>query len=352
MKIVEVPILMAVVASLVCIAVLSDAQQPEKVYRIGYLRVGSRSGPDPVNCRLDVEERDCAPNPSHTAFRERLRELGYVLGQNYVIEYRNAQGNRKRLPALAAELVQLEVDVIVTSPAPPAIRAAQEVTRTIPIIMAGVTLDPVTAGFVKSLARPGGNITGLAERQFEVNGKRLEILKDAFPQTSRVVLLVPRPPEAVSKATLTMWENPVATTKQGLGIEIRTVVARPRDRVDAVFTQISEERPDALLVPGISFTERRMAQIIAFTATRRLPTIYARTRFADAGGLMSYGVNDVDLFRNTATYVDKVLKGSKPADLPVERPSSFEFVINLKTAKQLDLTIPPSVLFKADRVIR
>ena len=315
---------------------LADAQQAGKVYRIGFLRIGSGS---PLTSRVAI------------AFRKGLRELGYVEGQNFVMEYRSAERKRERLPDLAAELVQLKVDVIVASPAPPTIRAAQGATRIIPIVMAGVTIDPVEAGFVTSLARPGGNITGMTNLESDLQPKRLELLKEAFPQISRVAILWPRPQQKHAM-------KEVEATGHALGIQIQAVVptrgARALGDLESALSAISQGRPDGLLVSGSALMSRHRAQmqIIEFTAKRRLPTMYARSVFVNVGGLMSYGANSPDMFRRTATYVDKILKGAKPADLPVVRPTKFELVINLKTAKKLGLTIPPQFLARADKVIK
>jgi putative ABC transport system substrate-binding protein len=277
--------------------------------------------------------------------RQGLRELGYVDGQNLVIEYRSAEGKPERRPEMAAELVRLKVDVIVTPGGPGVIRAAEGATRTIPIVIAGFRVDPVEAGFVVSLARPGGNITGLTNLDEQLHAKRLELLKEAFPRISRVAILWP--PDQQKQG---MKELDAAG--QALGIQIRSLLARRLGDVESAFSAISQERPDGLLVGLSRLINRHRAQIVEFTAKRKLPTIYSQRRFVDAGGLMFYGVKVSDLFRRAATYVDKILKGAKPGDLPVERPTKFELVINLKTAKQLGLTIPPEILMRADRVIK
>ena len=310
----------------------AEAQQSGKVYRVGWLRFSPRP----------------PTGAGHVAFRQKLHELGYVEGQNLVLEYRSAKGKRERRAEVAAELVRLKVDVIVVSPAPPLIRAAQRATRTIPILMAGVYVDPVKDGFVDSLAKPGGNITGLTNFESELHGKRLELLKEAFPQISRVAILWPRYQQ---KRGMKEFE----AARQALGIQIQSLVLTGSlrlEKVERFLSAISRERPDALLVASSAFILRYNARIIEFTAKRRLPTMYARRRFVKEGGLMSYGANLPDMFRRTATYVDKILKGAKPADLPVARPTKFELVINLKTAKKLGLTIPPQFLARADRVIK
>ncbi len=273
---------------------LAEAQQAEKVYRVGYLRAGSGSP---------------TVRPHQIAFRQRLRELGYIEGQNLVIESRSGEGKRERLPDLAAELVRLKVDVIVTSSAPPAVRAAQRATRTIPIVMSGSSADPVKAGFVVSLVRPGGNITGLTNLESELHEKRLELLKEAVPRISRVAILWPSRQQK-------RWRKEIEAVGQALGIQIQSVVISHRLAIESVFSAISRERPDGLLVATSGFIIRHRARIVEFTAKRRLPTIYARSRFVDAGGLMSYSADNQHLSRRVATYVDKILKGAKPAELP------------------------------------
>jgi len=314
-------------------ALPTEAQQAGKVYRIGYLTF--------------VGGGTCTSSRSCSELRQGLRELGYVEGQNLVIEYRSAKGKPERRPELAAELVQLKLDVIVAGAGPPLTRDLQRATRTIPIVMAGVFVDPVKAGFVDSLARPGGNITGLTQRASKLHAKRLELLKEAFPRISRVaVIWRPRDQKQSMKE--------VEAAGQALGIQILSVVVKRRwgDFESAFSTIISQERPDGLLVGPSSFMNRYRAYFHEFTAKKGLPTIYSQSRFVDAGGLMSYGVKVSDLFRRAATYVDKILKGAKPGDLPIEQPTKFELVINLKTANQLGVTIPPSILYRADKVIR
>ncbi len=308
---------------------LAEAQQTGKVYRIGYL--GGRS-----------------PLPTtEVAFREGLRELGYVEGQNLVIEYRYAGFAKRPLGELAgklaAELVRLKVDVIVSS-APPAVRAAQRTTRTIPIVMGGIHVDPVDAGIVVSLARPGGNITGITNLDSDLHPKRLELLKEVFPRVSRVTILWP--PEH------NRGKKELEAVAQALGIQIQSVVVSGSKGVESAFSAISRERPDGLIVATTALIIRRRARIIEFTAKRRLTTIYAQRQFVDAGGLMSYGASIPDIMRRAAFYVDRILKGAKPADMPVEQPTKFDLVINLKTAKALGLTIPPGVLLQATKVIK
>ena len=308
-----------------------EAQQAGKVYRIGYVR-----GRSPLARHI------------HIAFRQRLQELGYVEGQNLVIEYRYIKAGqplRAQAPKLAAELVRLKVDVIVTSPSRTVTRALQRATRTIPIVMPGINIDPVKAGLVVSLARPGGNITGLTNLSSKLHPKRLELLKEAFPRTSRVAILW-----APGQQRRSMKE--VEAAGQALGIQIQSLVILRMDDLESAFSAISQERPDALLIVTTYFMIAHRARVIEFAAKRRLPTIYAWNPFVSAGGLMSYGVDFEHLFRRTATYVAKILKGAKPADLPIEQPTKFDFVINLRTAKALGLTIPPAVLLQATKVIK
>ncbi len=310
----------------------TEAQQAEKVYRIGI---------------LDYRGRSITTHPRYVAFRQGLRELGYVEGQNYVIEYRSAEGKRERLPDLAAELVRLKVDVIVTGSGTPVNLAAQGATRTIPIVMVGVNVDPVKAGFVMSLARPGGNITGLTRLDSELHGKRLELLKEVFPRISRVAILWP---PGQQKSGM----KEVKAGGQALGIQIQSAVYDRRlgCLIECALSAISQERPDGLIVVSSRRIRANRARIIDFAAERRLPTIYASSRFVKAGGLMSYGADRQHLYPRAATYVDKILKGAKPGDLPLERPTKFDLVINLKTAKQLGLTIPPGILLQATKVIK
>ncbi len=316
---------------------IAEAQQANKVYRIGILC---------TSCDRT--------SPRYEAFRQALRELGYIEGQNLVIEYRSTEGKSERDLEIAAALVGLKVDVIVTQGGSPGlIRAAQWATRTTPIVMGGVHVDPVEAGLVVSLARPGGNITGLTNLAAKLHPKRLELLKEAFPRISRVAIIWPR-----SHQHHAMKE--VETVGQALGVQIQPlVVRRGLGSLESAFSAIlhadraqPRESPRGLLVATTAPTLGHRARIIEFTAKRRLPTIYDSSLFVDAGGLMSYDTDFQHLYRRVATYVDKILKGAKPADLPVEQPTKFELVINLKTAKQLGLTIPPQFLARADKVIK
>ena len=317
--------------SLLAAPLPAEAQQAGKVYRIGYLtsRLGSP-----------------ATNSMYIAFRQGLRELGYVEGQNLVIEYRFTK--RKQRKQIAAELVRLKVDVIVTQGGSRGlIRAAQRATRTIPIVMTGVHVDPVATGLVVSLARPGGNITGLTNLAAKLHAKQLELLKEAFPQISRVAILWPR-----SHQHHAMKE--VEAVGQALGVQIQTLVVTGLRLIgiESAFSSISREGSDGLLVVTTAPTLDHRARIIEFTAKRRLPTIYDSSLFVDAGGLMSYGTDLQHLYRRVATYADKIFKGAKPADLPVEQPTKFDLVINLKTAKKVGLSFPPQFLARADKVIK
>ena len=299
------------------------------VPRIGYVGAGS-----PATAGHHVQ-----------AFVQGLRKLGYVEGQNIVIEYRWAEGKLERLPALVADLVRLRVDVMVSS-ATPAIQAAKEQTSTIPIVMAGIT-DPVGLGLVAGLARPGGNITGLTHLSPDLSGKRLELLKEVVPRLFRVaVLWNPSHPGQ----PLAFKETQVAA--QALHMTLISMEARNREELEGVLLAIGKERPQGLfvLVDPLTFFHRGL--ITEGAARHRLPAMYGFREWVDAGGLMSYGTSFADQFRRAATYVDKILKGTKPADLPVEQPTRFELVINGKTAKALGLTIPQSVLIRADHVIQ
>ena len=308
----------------------AQAQQPTKVPRIGWLGAGS---PSDQLARTD-------------AFRQGLRALGYVEGKNIVIEYRQAEGKFDRLPALAAELVRLKVDVIVTGGGP-GTRAAKEATSMIPIVMANDP-DPVADGVVASLARPGGNITGLSNYYPEISGKQLEFLKETVPRLSRVAVLgdSTRPGESQMRRGLEV-------AAVALKVQIQYQETLTLKDIEIAFRAASRERAEPVLstVPGpVANPHRR--QIAELAVKSRLPAIYRSREDVEAGGLMSYGIYTPDLDRRAATYVDKILKGAKPADLPVEQPKKFEFVINLKAAKQIRLTIPPNVLARADRVIK
>ena len=323
-------IVISLLATVLLITVpLAEAQQPKKIPRIGYLTASSLSA---NAARIE-------------AFRQGLRELGYVEGKNIVIEYRHAEGKFDRLPALAAELVRLKVDVIVTA-GPTSTRPAKEATVTISIVMA-FDNDPVGSGVVASLARPGGNITGLATLSPELSGKRLELLKEILPKISRVAVL------GTSTTPGTAQELKEAELAAGaFGAKLQYLnVLDPKD-IETAFRAAGKGRADAVLVLTSGVFNSQRKQIVELAVKNRLPAIYNAAEWVEGGGLMSYGVSVTDLYRRAATYVDKILKGAKPADLPVQQPTKFELVINLKTAKQIGLTIPPSVLARADKVIR
>jgi ABC-type uncharacterized transport system substrate-binding protein len=316
---------------LVVAGAVVQAQQPKKVYRIGYLATG---GPA-------IETRS-------EAIRLALRELGYIEGQNIAFEYRYAEGKFDRHPALATELVGLKVDIIVVSGGAIPIGAAKNATKTIPIVMVGAGTDPVEEGLVESLARPGGNVTGLTLLSGELGGKRLELFKEAVPKLARVgVLYDPATPVNVFEVKDVL---PVAA--RVLGLTIQPWEIRAAGCFDRVFAALNKERPDGLYVPGSPLITANEKKISNFAIKNRLPSMYQRREAVDAGGLMHYGADLANSYRRVATYVDKILKGAKPADLPVEQPTKFELVINLKTAKQIGLTIPQRVLGRADRVIR
>jgi putative ABC transport system substrate-binding protein len=319
---------LALGAMLLALCFPAPAQQYAKIPRIGRVIVPA------------------SPNPArHEAFRQGLRELGYIEGKNIVIEYRSAEGKLDRLPALAAELVRLKVDVIVTS-GPTVTRAAKQVTSTIPIVMTNDP-DPVANGFVASLARPGGNITGLATLRPEISGKRLELLMEVVPKLSRVAVLGTSRMPGNAQA---LKETELAAGSFGVDLQYLDVLG-PKD-IETAFRAAGKGRADAILMVSGSVLLSRRIQIADLAVKNRLPAIYYDPQFVEAGGLMTYGVNFTDLDRRAAMYVDKILKGAKPAGLPVEQPTKFELVINLKAAKQIGLSIPPSVLARADRVIR
>ncbi|MBI2367537.1 MAG: ABC transporter substrate-binding protein, partial [Deltaproteobacteria bacterium] len=274
----------------------------------------------------------------------RLRELGYVEGKNIFIEYRYAEGKLERLPDLAAELVRLKVDVIVATG--PAILAAKKASPTIPIVFAAAG-DPVGSGLVSSLARPGGNITGLSSIAQDLDGKRLELVKEAFPKIARVAFLW-EPGGSRGNPALTDME----AAAKALGLKLQSLEVRGLDDFESAFARAKKEGAQALITTPTGVINTQQRRVLDFAAKNRLPAMYPTSEFVEAGGLMSYGPNYTDLFRRAADFVDKILKGTKPADIPVEQPMKFEFIVNLKAAKQIGVTIPPNVLVRADRVIR
>ena len=307
----------------------AQAQQPANVPRIGYLSGSSFSA---LAIRID-------------AFRQGLRDLGYLEGKNIAIEWRDANGNFDRARELAAELVRLRVDVLV-SPGPAVTRVLREATSTIPIVMASDT-DPVGSGFAISLARPGRNITGLATLAPETGGKQLELLKEISPKISRVAIIGNSTNPGDAQA---LRETVIAAGS--IEVFLRYLDVLDTKELEKVFQTAAKGRADALLVLGNPILNAHRKQIVELAVKHRLPVTYARPEFVEAGGLLYYGTNYNDLFRRAATYVDKILKGAKPADLPIEQPTKFEFIVNLKAAKQIGLTIPHKVLARADRVIR
>ncbi len=310
---------------------ISDAQQPPRIPRIGYVSGSS----DPNN-----------PSPSDEAFQQGLRDLGYIAGKNILVEYRYAEGNLDRLPGLVAELVQLKVDLLFVSNLP-AIRAAKEATKTIPIVMV-TPLDPVATGLVDSLARPGGNLTGLTTLGRELSGKRLQLLKEAVPGASRVGVL---------------WDSnapgPVLGFKEyeaaarALKIPLQSLEVRgPKPDLEGAFQAAAKSRTTAIITITNPVLGRYKKQIADLAITNRKPSMCENSEYVEVGCLMSYATNNAESYRRAAVFVDKILKGTKPQDLPVEQPMKFEFIVNLKTAKQIGVTIEPNVLVRANRVIR
>jgi putative ABC transport system substrate-binding protein len=318
---------------LACIHLAEAQQQQKKVYRIGYL-----SALDPARESNRAE-----------AIRLALRELGYIEGQNIAIEYRYGEVKRERAPELAAELVHLKVDIIVIAGGASWVQAAKNATKTIPIVMGGGGIDPVEVGLVESLSRPGGNVTGLTLLNRDLGGKRLELLKEAVPNLARVALLY----DPANQNSVRDVKEILPVAARPLGVIIQPWEIRDADSFEKVFVAINKERPDGLYAePGGTPIFANGKRIADFALKTRLPSMHGRREAVDAGGLMSYGADLPDSYRHVAVYVDKILKGAKPADLPVEQPTKFELAINLKTAKQIGLTIPPNVLARADKVIK
>jgi putative tryptophan/tyrosine transport system substrate-binding protein len=313
----------------ILVAPLAAGAQPSaKVARIGYLSPGGGAG-----------------SPTAEALRQGLRDLGYVEGHNIALEFRAAGGKSDLLPALAAELVQLPVDVIVVLSSAAA-QMAKHATATIPIVMVS-SGDPVATGLVASLAHPGGNLTGLTGLATELSGKRLELLREAVPSLARVAVLW-----NAGDAAMTHTFRGIEAAAPVLGVAVQPLGVREAKDVDSAIAAMTAERPDALFMISDVLTSRHMKQVVDFAARHQLPTLFEGKGPVAAGGLISYGPSVTDLLRRAASYVDKILKGAKPADLPMEQPMKFEFVINLKTAKALGLTMPPTLLFQADEVIR
>ena len=321
--------LVALVVALAMGAAVVQAQQPTKVPRIGYLTTASLSA---FATRTE-------------AFRQGLRELGYIEGKNILIEYRYADGKPDRVPALADELVRMKVDILVTGGAP-ATLSAKDATRTIPIVMAS-DADPVGSGVVASLARPGGNITGFSTLATDISGKRLELLKEIVPRVSRVAVFGTSTYPGNGQA---LKEMEVAAREFGMKLQYLDVL--DSKNIANAFREASRAHADAVLVLASPVFISQRTQITDLVIKNRVPAIYPNGEYVEDGGLMSYGANNADLFRRAAIYVDKILKGRKPGDLPVEQPTKFEFVVNLKAAKRIGVTIPPNVLARADRVIK
>jgi ABC-type uncharacterized transport system substrate-binding protein len=306
----------------------TEAQQRAHLPRVGYLGTSSASlEPELVK-----------------AFREGLRDLGYVEGQNILIEYRWAEGNYQRFPDLVADLVNLKVDLILTAGTPGAL-AAKRATQTIPIVMA-VTGDAVGTGLISSLARPGGNLTGLTTMVPDLEGKRLEILREVVPKLTTLVVLL----NTANPLTAIQWKQTQISAKT-LGIQLQPVELRRPEEFRDAFAKVARQRPDGITMVADRFLLAHRMQIVDFVAKTRLPAIYPYRDFVVAGGLMSYSPSYEDLFRRSATYVDKILKGAKPSDLPIEQPTKFELLVNMKTAKTLGVPIPPSLLLRADQVV-
>ena len=320
-----------VAVMLLAAGVIAEAQQATKIWRIGCLTSGST-----------VTESGRAEGT-----RLALRERGYVEGQNIVTEYRYAEGKFDRAPALAADLVRLKVDVIVVTGGTRWVEAVRNATRTIPIVMAGGGIDPIEAGLIESLARPGGNVTGLITLVGELNGKRLELLKEAVPKLARVAVLYD--PDLTGNVGEL---KEMQTVARALKLTIQGWAVRGADGFEKVFAAMGKQRPDGLYVLQGRLMTLNQKRITDFALKSRLPSMYSRGDFVDAGGLMSYGADEAESYRRVAYYVDRILKGAKPADLPVEQPRKFELVINLKTAKQIGVTIPPEVLARANRLIK
>jgi ABC-type uncharacterized transport system substrate-binding protein len=311
---------------------LAEAQQTGKIYRIGYLSL-AKTG---IN------------STRFEAVRLALRELGYIEGQNIAIEYRYAGGKVDRFPRLAAELARLKVDIIVVGGGTGPIQAAKNATKTIPIVMMSLSADPVETGLVQSLAHPGGNVTGITTLSRELGGKRLELLKETIPKVTRVAVLY----DPAGRAGLVEVKEDLPVVARALGLTIQPWEVRDGDGFERVFAALNKERPDGLYVTSGRLMNINQKRIAGLTLKSGLPSVYSNREAVEVGGLMYYGADLAASYRRVAYYVDRILKGAKPADLPVEQPTKFELVINLKTAKQLGITIPPNVLVRADKVIK
>ena len=310
---------------------LADAQQPKKVPRLGYL----------TNNDLGSESARAE------AIRLALRELGYIEGQNIAIEYRYAEGKRGRESELAAELVRLKVDVIVVAGGPTWVQAAKNATKTIPIVMVGTGSDPVEAGLIESLASPGGNVTGITNLTRQLGGKRLELLKEVVPKLARVAVLY----NPATRSNVPEVKEVLPAAARALELTVRPWEVRGTDGFEKVFTALSKERTDGLYVLESALMDANQKRIIGFALKSQLPSVHNTREAVEAGALMCYGADQADSHRRVAYYVDKILKGAKPADLPVEQPTKVELAINLQTAKKIGLPIPPAVLARADKVI-
>jgi putative ABC transport system substrate-binding protein len=323
------PLRLLVVLIVFALCIPAEAQQAKNLHRIGFL-----SGPSLSSIKPRME-----------AFRQSLRDLNYIEGQNISIEWRSADGVDERLPKLAAELVQLKVDVIITR-ATPATQAAKDATKTIPIVMTNVS-DPVGSGLVASLSHPGGNVTGVTNVLSDLGGKQLELLKEVSPKVSHIAILWDP-----ANASNVPWLEEMKVAAGVLRITLQPLKVHALSDLEPALAAAKREHADALSVLANAVTSTYRAQIVEYAAKNRLSSLYGSSEPVEIGGLMSYGPNPIELYRRAAVYVDKILKGAKPADLPVEQPTKFELVINLKTAKQIGLTIPQSVLYRADKVIK
>jgi putative tryptophan/tyrosine transport system substrate-binding protein len=316
---------------LLAFAVIAEAQQPIKSWRLGYL-----SANDAASESARIE-----------GIRLALRERGYIEGQNIATEYRYAEGKNNRTSEIAAELVRLKVDIIVVAGGDTQLRAAKNATKTIPIVMTGGGPDPVEAGLIESLAHPGSNVTGITSLSRELGGKRLELLKEAVPKVVRVAVLYdPANPVSVSDV-----KDALPVAARALKLTLQPWEVRAADDIDKVLAALGKQRPDGLYAPG-SATAQYGKRIVGFALKSRLPAMYGRREAVETGGLMYYGADQAESYRRVAYYVDRILKGANPADLPVERPTKVELVINLKTAKQIGVTIPPDVLARATKIIK